>query len=542
MSTCHTNTFGVSLAGRLLRKWGVAVFVPFQARSVTLAIRAGFCLLMLLGRGSFAPQCDAFTIYFDKSAYSGDVWIQAQVPTGLDFDVTYANGSKSIDVTDPSDPTKRILMSAPVKLSDIGEGGLLVNTANSAIFYVFYEDPTPSDSSSSDWRKSAPAHMTSKKRFQPFEVTMRGPTYTSDQGNMTSINYFTAPLGLRTYEANGAVIEEKGWGANTAAKIGALMAAASNGNADAVVLNDEKKIIRYLGPSNTFVSPKTNPWPNFISYVSSIPSTQTAHIVKQNAFVLNGVNYQFGCDMYATSHTDGTVRVSGDITVNITAGTIEAPNPSPPESGKWTGAVLTFTPSNASLYKQAIYGQAINDAILFDGATRKADPNDVTRWDNLPDGAFKNFLQFTKDTHKIDNHVVQPETLFSDRAFDTTMDLFIGEVTGGLLFGFFNTPAVVGGVAIKDQPSSQWYTYGKAFEELQPSNVYYNPYAEVIYKATGNTVYGLPYSDRFPTGPLVNTVKYGNKDVAYAKVFIGEPLPGSAPGANVAPTNLLLNE
>ena len=32
-------------------------------------------------------------------------------------------------------------MSVPVKLSDIGSGGLNISYANSAHFYVFYDDP-----------------------------------------------------------------------------------------------------------------------------------------------------------------------------------------------------------------------------------------------------------------------------------------------------------------------------------------------------------------------------------------------------------------
>jgi hypothetical protein len=75
------------------------------------------------------------------------------------------------------------MMSNPVKLSDIGAGGLKVNYANSVNLFVFYDDPTNND------RKAAPPHMISQQRFMPFELTMTGGA--GDGGDLTAINYFT---------------------------------------------------------------------------------------------------------------------------------------------------------------------------------------------------------------------------------------------------------------------------------------------------------------------------------------------------------------
>ncbi len=71
-------------------------------------------------------------------------------------------------------------MSVPVKLSDIGAGGLNITFSESAVFYVFYDDPTGNS------RTAAPAFITSTQRFAPFELTMQG--LAGDYGNLTAIN------------------------------------------------------------------------------------------------------------------------------------------------------------------------------------------------------------------------------------------------------------------------------------------------------------------------------------------------------------------
>ncbi len=63
------------------------------------------------------------------------------------------------------------------------------------------------------------------------------------------------------------------------------------------------------------------------------------------------------------------------------------------------------------------------------------------------------------------------------------------------------------------------------FSEVQPNSPYYNTYADVIFNTSGNTVYGVPCSDRFGQGPLVNTVNWSGTAVGYWVVGIGTPLP-----------------
>jgi len=101
----------------------------------------------------------------------------------------------------------------------------------------------------------------------------------------------------------------------------------------------------------------------------------------------------------------------------------------------------------------------------------------------------------------------------------------------------------VGGVALKNIPSNQWWSQNPivAYSQIQPNNPYYNVYANVIFNQSNNTVYGVPYSDRFGTGPLINSVSYGGKNVATWVIGIGRPLP-AANTLTGAQLLLLLND
>ena len=120
--------------------------------------------------------------------------------------------------------------------------------------------------------------------------------------------------------------------------------------------------------------------------------------------------------------------------------------------------------------------------------------------------------------------------------YHTVLVNFVGEVSTGLLGGFFNSNYRVIthqsiGAALKNMPSNQWWPQNPivAFSEIQPVHPYYNIYAEVIFNESHNTVYGVPFSDRFGKGPLVNSVQYNGTNVNYWVLGIGAPLPSTIP-------------
>lgn len=478
---------------------------------------------------AFSRSADAFTVLFDQSGYSGDVWLQIQDPNynsvALNNFVATYGGGIPIDFTVGA---SKVLMSAPVKLSAIGSGGLNITRSESAVFFVYYDDPTGNS------RTAAPSHMVSTQRFQPFEVTMMGRS--GDQGNLTAINYFTAPLSLKSYvnsplvNPSEPVVQETGFGTYTASQIGALLASATGGSASAVKKNAKGQIVRYLGPSNYN---GTNPWPSFVPYTQSIhAASQTTHIKRTNGFNFPSPPtpvYQFGADMTATANADGSLTVAGDLTVSVNA-PITPGNPELPLGGVWSGATITFSVSDVDVFNNAIYGQIKNDAVTYSG------------------GAFDSFKTFTQNTLRDPTKPHKPDepdsnkSLYDLGAYNTTLSMIIGEITTGLLGGFFNsdykTPSME--KAIKNMDSNDWWSLNPivAYSTIQPLHKYYNIYAQVIFDKSNNTVYGVPYSDRFGQGPLVNTVLFDGKSINYWKVGIGAPL--SAANATAGTLELLL--
>jgi len=94
--------------------------------------------------------------------------------------------------------------------------------------------------------------------------------------------------------------------------------------------------------------------------------------------------------------------------------------------------------------------------------------------------------------------------------------------------GFINSPYIPDGetTALKDMTSEQWWKLDPvvAFSSIQPAQDRYNPYADVLYWASKNSVYSIPYSDRLGSGPLVNTVEYEGKTVDTWVITLGRPV------------------
>lgn len=525
---------------RVFHKSGATWFSLFLVGASNIPRLVMMTVISLM---ALVPGASAFTMYFDQGSYNQTVWLQLMDPffnsdTNY-FQGTYGSGqSFNFKVGDT-----KVLMSEPIKISDTGSGGVTITHAQSTHLYIYYDDPKDVS------RTAAPSQDTSKLRFQDFELTMMGVH--GDQGNVTAINYFTAPLGITSYRndphtnPSEPILQQVGFGSHTAAEIGAVFSSATQGNAAAYKTNDQGKIVRYLGPSNIF-SP-SNPWPSFIPYAQSISAAgQQTHIFCSNGFNFRHPDetpvYMFGADMTATVAANGTITVTGKITVSATTA-IKAGNPPIPEGGYWNDATITISPTTAQsseeLYNLAIYGQAETKAVTFSGAG----------WD-----LFKTFTDTTllnpQDAHTVpcpnpgDENVCANPSLTDLNAYNITKALIIGDITTGMLGGFFNSDYVPSGqeTPIKNMKSNAWWSLNPlvAFRAIQPNHQYYNIYGDVIFSMSGNSVYGIPYSDRFGKGPLVETVWYNGAPVNYWVVKIGAPL--SAPTAARPPLELLLNK
>jgi hypothetical protein len=484
-------------------------------------------------------------VLFDQSAYKGNVWLQVE-DASKSFQATYANGTKSIEFTNSTN-TETLLVSKPVKLSDIGAGGLNVTWAPGNPHYLFYDDP------SSNARTAAPSPITTEQRYMYFELTMVGGN--GNGGDLTAINLFTAPLSIRSYQNNpltnpGDVLQQVGWRGATAAQIGAQLAAASGGKAGATKKDAKGNIIRYIGPSS--YGALENPWPSFIPYTQSInKANQKTHIQnKPQGFYFNADKpkiYTFGCDMTAIAGADGTLTIgsavaSDTISSKITLSTNFEITDSPytpsnyaynSATGTWDGswdlACFAFSPASPSTeneFNRAIYAQAWPTyvAVTFSG----------TGWDNFHAFCQNTLLHPGQPHDPTTNPSLLDPGATNANPYNTAKDAFVSEVTTGLIGGFFNSDYMVSSVAIKNMASKDWWSlpHGVIFSMI---NTYYNTYAKVIYDLSDNTVYGIPYSDLIGK-VFVDSVLHGTASVNYWVVGIGAPLPQ----ANIVPELMLL--
>lgn len=465
--------------------------------------------VMALTQTAFAQ----LLLTFDQSAYAGDVWIQIQ-GSDASFTAYMANDPSQTPI-----PFDGYLMTQPYLVSHImSHGGLMVTNASSAGLYVFYDNPTNND------RNLAPEAISSaiasyNTRWQEFELTMTG--HVGDQGDVTAVDCFTAPLSITSKDQYGNQLQRVGWNAKTS-KVGAGLRCFATTSypptptAVAVAKDATGKIYRYIAPklfnaSNSQYVPM--PWPSFIPYTQNINQAgATTHIYRQNSFVAtSGTNYTFGADMQLTANPDGSLSITSKITASA-----NPPDPNLPPSGYWenTGNPWTISAADSDSFSYAIYAQS-----------RAATAVQITETES----PYTDFSNFCKSTPGLGP--TPPDV----NAYGTTMDMIVGEVTGAILFGFANSPVLYNGTPIGQMNSQDWWTMNpvKAFSDAQPGHAnppFYSAYGDVIYRYSNNGVYGAPYSDRFQlasNSPLVNSVQYNGTPVTTWVIGIGAPLPQS---------------
>lgn len=401
-----------------------------------------------------------------------------------DFKVVYGSDTPvSIGASD--------LMSESLSLTEIGPDGLTIDRMVSIVVYVSYGSEIKS-------RISAPAFIGSgtdiDTQFQTFEITMTGNP--GDQGDLTAINYFTAPLRIESRDSEGNVLQSAGY-RDTADAVAVKLGAAATPPWSNLLSSPSGYRVRFIGPSSYGASDPI-PYPSFIPYVKAVHTAgQKTTIINSNAFIYQSkdgekTNYIFTLNHTASAQPDGSIILTGDITTTIT-GTTTTSGPTFKDCG------LVISASNAASYNTTIYGQVITNATSFTG-----------------DG-WNDFTKYAEACHLSDQGAVL-----------TTQNLLIGEITTGLLLGLVNSDTIPNGktVPLKDMSSQEWWTLSPlpAFAKAQPDHPFYNTYAGALFAASDNEVYSIPYSDRLGTGPLVNSVSFGGKHVASWTVTILPPI------------------
>lgn len=480
-------------------------------------------------------------------------------PGGLTgFLVTY-NSSSGQDTLVPFGRPDYVI-SQPLSLAEITDPAtnrptLYVTQGVSLSTFVSYGAPmVPSTTAPSVIDTADPDYRT---RYQQFELTRNYPAVDGDQGNLTHINYFTAPMKLENFATSDATLasplQTKSFGTNTAASIFASLAAipvaggGKIGTSNAVV-KDTGSVIRVIGPS-TFTSDL--PYPSMRPYVQSLAGTTTkiwnyngfngsggtpAYQVNFGPSAFNSKSQSFNdADNYLTMTVDanGKITVSGTINITQTAGGSASQTFTDDAAAPWMVIDPGSTPADVAAYNLAIYGQAKD-------ATTTAVTYPSPKWADI--GAYL--------VGKV-NATPDPTA--------TTQALLVGDVTSALLLGFANAaptqaafnpfsgtiypagypnqPTITYNgqasnpqpIAVKDMRSHEWWNFDPATsptaQVLQPSSPsHYNQYAAIIQQASGNQTYTIPYSDRLGIGPLIQTVKYENTLIGTVKVTLFPPI------------------
>ena len=458
------------------------------------------------------------------------VFVTFQDP-GQTLNATYGKSPNTLTV---GRKATNDMMTKSYSLTEIGSEGFDIINAEGPVVFISYQATKQHggfDMGADLSGNEQPSYIGSGganylKAYQPFEITcVKGAT--DGQGNLTNINYLTAPISIQSYKGGikGTLLQTRGYYNGTAtgtSKLNTALSAITTGpHSSLATVTNAGKILRYIGPSSYGAG--TNPYPTFDAYLTSINAANKLVTKIQNGNAFNtmqipaagNLNYDYQLDFTATVAADNSITLEGDITTTIT------PFGGKPYAGTtYTGAKLTISPTNgistsADIFNNTIYGQADPKG------PNKGSTTFNSVWDTLKADMAKAGL-FLNST---------PGTTYA-----TTQSLAIGEITTGLLGGFVGSGVKYSGGKTgytqydgkyyKDIPSAAWWNSDTipSPATLQPDNSFYSAYSNVIFNATNNEVYSIPFSDRFGKGPLMQTQLYNSDTVDTWVVTLGKPL------------------
>ena len=267
-------------------------------------------------------------------------------------------------------------------------------------------------------------------RWDRFEITFNGNQ--PDCADLTGINSFAVPISLNTFGDSGTTPRESlGYSVFANEMISLLTAEATNDSA--VLKGPSNDFLRVIGPT-TYPAGSFGPYPSFDGYLSAVKSSGDPILIQ---------------DLF--SGTGG-----------------------PPET---TTQEYTFTNTFDSGGNMIMNGGGtvvgMNHTIVIS--------NDVLAYNiyaNIPDY----YVDGVKSSFADNNIYSAP----------------VRDALAGFAIGYVGSSVIdpVTGVAFKDEYSKHWYSTNQplAFSGVQPSNEYFNGYAEVFWKYSDS--YGFPFSDR----------------------------------------------
>lgn len=437
-----------------------------------------------------------------------------------------------------------------VSLEDIGSGGITwTGNASSVVVFVSYGTSLPASMyGGTNAFGQISYNSTSDPSFpipyQNFEITYTGNP--GDQGNITAINYFGASMNIKSYgstNATGTPLQQGGFTTSTAG-IASQLAAISGNNPSVAMTNSSGNVVRYIGPTQPGYNPPGHiygSYPGFDDYLSAMHGNTNKTLVKSGAafnsqvnvgpgqtytnaqvnYNLTNVVQQVSVVTNGVTNTSYALQALGDITVVYSSYT----------NGSFAGSTTnTYNNIQLTVDPNGVGGSQTNNpyADVTSSFIYSGDAGAGTNYISVHGGDWDTFVS---DLNPYVNGAG-----VSNIVGQTISSQIMGDVATGFTMGLVGSTATnsqFGSTPLGELSTGEWWTMTnvKVFADIQSSTNFYNQYANIIYQASGNTVYGTVYSDRFGASvqnPLINSVMAGTNAVGSWLVTIGDPI-GAVP-------------
>ncbi len=447
-----------------------------------------------------------------------------------------------------------------VSLEQIGSGGITwTSNASSVVVFVSYGTSLPSSmyggtNTFGQISYNSPNDPSFPIPYQNFEITYTGNP--GDQGNITAINYFGASMNIKSYastNATGTPLQQGGFTTSTAG-IASQLAAISGNNPSVAMTNSSGGVVRYIGPTQPGYNPPGHiygSYPGFTDYLSAMNGNTNKTLVKSGAafnsqtnvgagqtytnaqvnYNLTNVVQQVSVVTNGVTNTSYALQAAGDIEVVYSSYT----------NGVFAGSTTnTYTNIQLTVDPNGVGGSQTNNpyADVASSFIYSGDAGAGTNYVSVHGGQWDTFVS---DLNPYVNgagvsNIVGP----------TISAQIMGDVATGFTMGLVGSTATnsqFGSTPLGELSTGQWWsmTNVKVFSDIQSSTNFYNQYANIIYQASSNTVYGTVYSDRFGASvqnPLINSVMDGTNPVGSWLVTIGDPI-GAIPEPTAAALAIL---
>lgn len=443
-----------------------------------------------------------------------------------------------------------------VSLATIGSGGLTwTGNASSVVVFVSYGTSLPASmyggtNAFSQISYNNPSDPSFPIPYQNFEITYNGTP--GDQGNITAINYYGASMNIKSYgsaNATGTPLQEAGFITSTA-NVASQLAAISGNNPSVAMTNSSGNVVRYVGPTQPGYNPPGHiygSYPSFDGYLSAMQTSSNKTLVKSgaafNSQVATGgtntytnaqVNYNLTNVVQQVSTVSGGVtntsyalQALGDIEVVYTSYT----------NGVFAGTTTnTYNNIQLTVDPNGVGGSQTNNpyADVASSFIYSGDAGAGTNYVSVHGGDW--------DTFVTDMNPYVNGAGASNIVGQTISSQIMGDVATGFTMGLVGSTATnsqFGNTPLGELSTGEWWTMTnvKVFSDIQSSTNFYNQYANIIYQASSNTVYGTVYSDRFGASvqnPLINSVMDGTNPVGSWLVTIGDPIGAAVPEPTAA--------